>query len=80
MKKISYKEYDKTLREVQKSAGDKIDLYDMGGSFDRPISIGVNWSAIGTVTPDKALAFAEDIAKAAKLAQEFPYNGYMIEY
>lgn len=45
-----------------------------------PVSLGVNWSAIGTVTPDEALAFAKDIAKAAKLAQEFPYNGYMIEY
>lgn len=80
VKKVSYKEYDKALREAQKNVGDQVDLYEMGVSFERPVCIGVNWSAIGTVTPDEALAFAEDIAKAAKLAQEFPYNGYMIEY
>lgn len=80
VKKVSYKEYDKALREAQKNVGDQVDLYEMGVSFERPISIGVNWSAIGTVTPDEAMKFAENIAKAAKLAQEFPYNGYMIEY
>lgn len=80
VKKVSYKEYDKALREAQKNVGDQVDLYEMGVSFERPVCIGVNWSAIGTVTPDEALAFAKDIAKAAKLAQEFPYNGYMIEY
>ena len=80
VKKVSYQEYNKALCEVQKSVGDRVDIYDMGGSFGMPVSLGVNWSAIGTVTPDEALAFAKDIAKAAKLAQEFPYNGYMSEY
>lgn len=80
VKKVSYQEYNKALCEVQKSVGDRVDIYDMGGSFGMPVSLGVNWSAIGTVTSDEALTFAEDVAKAAKLVQEFPYNGYMIEY
>ena len=79
VKKVPYQEYNKALCEVQKSVGDRVDIYDMGGSFGMPVSLGVNWSAIGTVTSDEALTF-EDVAKAAKLAQEFPYNGYMIEY
>lgn len=44
------------------------------------VSIGVNWYASRTVPPEKAEEFAELLKKAAKVAREFPYNGYRIEF
>ena len=35
----------------------------------------VNWAAIGRVTCDEALAFAETVSKAGELAKSFKYNG-----
>lgn len=84
MKRVSYEEYDKALsqarQKISETVGDGVQIYDMGGSFKRPVSLGVNWAAIGTVSPDRAEAFAEAIGKAAQIAKTFPYNGYQIEY
>lgn len=40
----------------------------------------VNWAAIGSVDCDEALAFAETVIKACKLAKAFKYNGYKAVY
>lgn len=40
----------------------------------------VNWAAIGRVTCDNALAFAETVTKACELAKAFKYNGYKAVY
>ena len=40
----------------------------------------VNWAAIGSVTCDKALAFAKTVSKACELAKTFKYNGYKAIY
>lgn len=40
----------------------------------------VNWAAIGSVTCDKALVFAETVRKASELAKAFKYNGYKAVY
>lgn len=40
----------------------------------------VNWAAIGSVTWEEALAFAEAVKKASELAKTFKYNGYKAVY
>lgn len=80
MKKVSYREYCKAISDFKKNIRENIDIYDMGGFLDKPIRIGINWASIGTVSPEEAERFAVEIKKAAALAKEFPYNGYMIDF
>lgn len=40
----------------------------------------VKWATIGSVTYDKALAFAETVSKACELAKAFKYNGCKAVY
>ena len=85
MKKVSHKEYSKALRQIQKRiyelTDDSINIYDKGGHLDNPeVDLGVNWCCLGTVSADEATAFAAALTEAARLAKEFPYNGYQIEY
>ena len=35
----------------------------------RAVTFGVNWSAVGTVEPDEAIKFAEDVKAAANIAK-----------
>jgi len=45
-----------------------VDVSNEVSSFNQDIMIGVNWSAIGPVTPRKARAFAREINRAADRA------------
>ena len=81
MKKVSYQDYENALVKAIRDIGcEDISLYNVGGGAYTSIKIGVNWYASGTVPPDSAEEFAELLKKAAKIAREFPYNGYIIEY
>lgn len=85
MKKVSYHEYNKALRELQERFGRQVMVMDMGSTLERRgIEMGVNWAAIGAaigaVKPEEAEAFAELLTEAAKAARDFPYNGYQIDY
>lgn len=81
MKKVSYQDYENALVKAIESIGCKdISLYNMGGQPLPSVKIGVNWYASGTVSPEKAEEFADLLKKAAKVAREFPYNGYRIEF
>lgn len=44
------------------------------------VQLGVNWSAIGTVSPEKALAYGQALVKASEVCKDFFYNGYEITY
>ena len=44
------------------------------------VGVEVNWSTAGAQTPDKAIEFANELLKAAKLAKNFRYNGYEATY
>ena len=58
-----------------------ITVYDMGSNFgNEPIRLGVNWSAIGTVPASEAVDFAQRLMDAAKAAEGFEYNGYVVTY
>ena len=62
------------------SAAKTLAFITWGGRPYHLVSIGVNWYASGTVSPEKAEEFADLLKKAAKVAREFPYNGYRIEF
>ena len=48
--------------------------------WDEPQTMQVNWSAIGTVMPEEAAKFGKALMVAAKLAENFIYNGYKVYY
>lgn len=48
--------------------------------WNRPKTMQVNWSAIGSVSPSEAAEFGKALMKAAKLAENFIYNGYKVSY
>lgn len=48
--------------------------------WKRPKIMQVNWAAIGTVEPSKAAEFGKALMVAAKLAENFIYNGYKVYY
>ena len=76
-----YREAYNELREFERRYDDIVSFSNLSGTFgDESIKIGVNWASIGAVSPDKALKFAEVIKQAVELAENFKYNGYMIEY
>lgn len=86
MKTVDYRTYSKALSKLQREfynpgPGGSVDIYDCADSVnDEPVRLGVNWSAIGTVSASEARAFAELLMSAAEAAEKFEYNGYMVTY
>ena len=80
MKTVSYRVYCQALSKLrEKLGGDRrIEVYDMGGCFNEPVRLGVNWGAIGTVPAAEAREFARRLMEAADAAEKFEYNGYVI--
>lgn len=82
-KTVSYRTYSLALSKLQAELGldRSITVYDMGNSYgNEPIHLGVNWSAIGTVPASEAVDFAQRLMDAAKAAEGFKYNGYVVTY
>lgn len=82
-KTVSYRTYSLALSKLQAELDlDRtITVYDTGSNFgNEPIRLGVNWSAIGTVPASEAVDFAQRLMDAAKAAEGFEYNGYVVTY
>lgn len=82
-KTVSHRTYYMALSKLQSELDldRRIAIYDMGSSFgNEPIQLGVNWSAIGIVPASEALDFAQRLMAAAKAAEGFEYNGYVVTY
>jgi hypothetical protein len=80
-KKVSYLDFDQALRELQEKFGERrIQISEIYEGFGAPIHLGVNWSAIGTVSAEEAVEFAGKLTAAAEAAANFKYNGYVITY
>ena len=82
-KTVSYRTYSLALSKLQAELDlDRtITVYDMGSNFgNEPIRLGVNWSAIGTFPASVAVDFAQRLMDAAKAAEGFEYNGYVVTY
>ena len=86
MKTITYRYFRQEFHYLQERvdalcAG--LDFHVQVGEINHPmdpIRLGVNWSAIGAVPADQAAACGAAISKAADLASNFCYTGYMLEY
>lgn len=86
MKTVIYRYYRQEFNRLQNrvdalcvSLGFHVQVCEINHPTD-PVRLGVNWSSIGTVPADQAAACGAAIAKAAELADNFVYNGYMLEY
>jgi len=79
MKKVTMQEFAKAKRELMDLAyeryGHAIELYVDDNDTAEPVTVNVNWAAIGTQTPEETKRFADNLAEAAELAETFPYSG-----
>lgn len=77
-KVVGYREISNETRKAR--VGD-IEVY-MDDTGSTVVDFTVNWPSIGYVSPDKALAFARDLMKAASNAKklEQKYKGYKIKF
>ena len=91
MKTVKYRDYQAALTALKNQfEEDGINIYDMVRTPEDPIRLGVNWAACGTVLPKDAAKFGDRLLDAAKFgdrlldaamaAEEFLYNGYVIDY
>lgn len=82
MKKVDHWKYYAALEALQEQfAGDGIHIYNRGSrAWADPVQLGVQWASIGTVSPEKAAAFANRVLDAAMAAESFVYNGYLVDY
>ena len=78
---VSRRDFLVALDKVRHESGlsGAVEIYELS-SLDEAIRLGVNWPAKGTVPPEEAAKFAEEITRAAAAAAAFPYNGYVIDY
>lgn len=83
-KTVDFNIYEEARFQLTKDSRTKydgrIEFFDQALGSRYPIDMGVNWSAIGTVSPDIAEDFADKLKEAANTARNFKYNGYKITY
>ena len=87
IKTVNYREYNRELSELQRkyerrgNNGSHIEIFELGDALENsPIRTGVNWAAIGTVSPEETEEFAYTLLEAAKDCRNFKYNGYVIDW
>lgn len=70
------------LRKVQDEnrIHGNVEVFELRPSPDGAVHLGVSWPSIGTVPPEEAKKFAEEVARAAAAAAAFPYNGYVYTF
>ena len=84
IKTVSYGEYNRELYKLQEKYGrgnSHVEVFTMDRIYeDSGIQMGVNWAAIGTVSPEKAEEFARTLLEAIEDCKNFKYNGYVIDW
>lgn len=83
MKKVNWKVYGEALDALQAqfSAEDGIQIHNC--NFARrgtPVKMGVQWASLGTKSPAEAAEYANRVLDAAMAAENFVYNGYVVDY
>ena len=84
IKTVNYKEYRRELSKLQRKyekGNSHVEVFAMDRIYeDSGIQVGVNWSAIGTASPEETEEFAHALLKAAEDCRNFKYNGYVIDW
>ena len=79
MIKTEIKKAKDEIQSVYNLSKGRMNVFEMAEAFDlgsagsarRKVQFGVNWAAIGTVTPIEAEKFAELLRKVAKIAKKW---------
>ena len=76
---VFFEDFLAALRKVQDEnrIHGNVEVFELRPSPDGAVHLGVSWPSIGTVPPEEAKKFAEEVARAAAAAAAFPYNGYV---
>lgn len=83
MKTVNWKVYGEALDALQAqfSAEDGIRIHNCNfGRQDAPVRLGVQWGSLGIKSPAEAAEYANRILDAAMAAENFVYNGYVVDY
>lgn len=84
IKTVSFEEYRREQYKLQRKYRNRnshIEIFELSGALmDSPIQMGINWAAIGTVSPEEAEEFAHTLLEAAEDCRNFKYNGYVIDW
>lgn len=85
IKTVSYREFSRELHKLQSkyenSTRPHILIHESDSVFeDSSIQLSVNWSSIGSVSPEEARKFAHTLLEATKDCENFKYNGYVIDW
>lgn len=76
--KINKDRYNALRWAINYSLRDKdMDLYDSSSPFEEKLEWSVNWCALGNTSPADTVRFAEDLQKAAEMADAL--NEMMLE-
>lgn len=87
IKTVNYREYRRGLFELQRkyerrgNNGSHVEIFELGDALENSsIQLGINWAAIGTVSPEEAEEFAHALLEAVEDCRNFKYNGYVIDW
>lgn len=83
MKKVNWKVYNEAMAALTKqfTAWDGIRIHNCNFSRpDLPVRLVVQWASLGTKSPAEAAEYANRILDAAMAAENFVYNGYVVDY
>ncbi len=83
MKKVNWKVYNEALGALQAqfTEWDGIRIFDRNfAQQGAPVRLGVQWASLGLKSPEEAAKYANRILDAAMAAENFVYNGYVVDY
>ena len=83
MKKGNWKVYNEALGALQAqfTKWDGIRIFDRNfAQQGAPVRLGVQWASLGLKSPEEAAKYANRVLDAAMAAENFVYNGYVVDY
>ena len=91
IKFVHYKKYNEALKDIRNELielqnelfpGENGMLVEViaDTNYGQCIEAGVNWSALGLCSVEETESFAYLLKRAAYLAKNFKYNGYVVDW
>lgn len=83
MKTVNWKVYNEALGALQAQFTEWDCIRIFNTNFARqgtPVKLGVQWGSLGIKSPAEAAEYANRILDVAMAAENFVYNGYVVDY
>ena len=83
MKKVNVRVYGAALDALQAQFSEDGGIQIHNCNFAQqgaPIRLGVQWATLGLKSPEEAAEYASRVLDAAMAAENFVYNGYVVDY